>query len=137
MALPLLTEDEAQQVIQQFNGMPFKQRELSVDYQDESRASGPGGSRSFANETPAPPNPKLFVRNVANSISSEELNELFGHAGTVISVSVPTDRETGSPRGFAFVEMASTDDATQAVEKLNGHSIGGKELAVQYQDPSR
>ncbi len=132
------TEDEAQQVIQQFNAMPFKQRELSVDYQDESRASAPsGGARSFGNDTPASPNPKLFVRNVSNSVSDTELNELFGHAGTVISVSVPTDRETGQPRGFAFVEMASTDDATQAVEKLNGHSIGGKELAVQFQDPTR
>ena len=72
---------------------------------------------------------KLYVGNLPWSIGDSELNELFAEFGTVESASVVTDRESGRSRGFGFVEMP-TNDARQAMEKLNGHSVDSRELRV-------
>jgi RNA recognition motif-containing protein len=48
----------------------------------------------------------------------------------VVSVTVPTDRDTGRPRGFAFVELSTPEQAAAAIEKLNGHELGGRALRV-------
>ena len=71
---------------------------------------------------------RLYVGNLPFSANDEELRTLFSEHGTVESVSVITDRETGRPRGFAFVEMSSgADDAIQA---LNQTEMGGRSLTV-------
>lgn len=71
---------------------------------------------------------RLYVGNLPFSANDEELRTLFGEHGTVESVSVITDRETGRPRGFAFVEMSSgADDAIQA---LNQTEMDGRSLTV-------
>jgi RNA recognition motif-containing protein len=74
---------------------------------------------------------KLFVGNLAYSCDEEALREAFGAEGrTVTSVKIITDRETGRPRGFAFVEMGSDDDAQKAVGALNGQQLQGRPLTV-------
>jgi RNA recognition motif-containing protein len=72
---------------------------------------------------------KLYVGNLPFSATEEELRELFGRHGTVERVSVITDRETGRPRGFAFIEMdpKGADDAMRA---LDGSQLGGRALRV-------
>lgn len=72
---------------------------------------------------------KIYVGNLPFSTTDAELRELFSQHGTVESVSVPTDRETGRPRGFAFVEM-SQSDAARAIQNLNGKDLGGRSLRV-------
>ena len=72
---------------------------------------------------------KIYVGNLPFSASESELRELFGQHGTVESVSLITDRETGRPRGFGFVEMARAD-ATRAIQNLNGRELGGRPLRV-------
>ena len=72
---------------------------------------------------------KLYVGNLPWSVDDAELNDLFAEFGTVESASVVMDRETGRSRGFGFVEMAQSD-AQQAMAKLNGHSVGSRELRV-------
>jgi RNA recognition motif-containing protein len=72
----------------------------------------------------------LYVGNLSFSTSSEELQQLFSQAGTVESVSVIEDRETGRSRGFAFVEMSSTEEGNAAIQQFNGHDIGGRTLNV-------
>jgi RNA recognition motif-containing protein len=72
---------------------------------------------------------KIFAGNPPFSAHESEIRELFGQRGTVESVSLITDRETGRPRAFGFVEM-SRADATRAIESLNGKDMGGRPLRV-------
>jgi RNA recognition motif-containing protein len=72
---------------------------------------------------------KIYVGNLPFSASENEVRELFAQHGTVESVSLITDRETGRPRGFGFVEMARAD-ATRAIQNLNGRELGGRALRV-------
>jgi RNA recognition motif-containing protein len=73
---------------------------------------------------------KLYVGNLPFSATEDELRELFGRHGSVDSVKVITDRETGRPRGFAFVEMSEPSAATNAIRALDGTQLGGRPLKV-------
>jgi len=71
----------------------------------------------------------IYVGNLPFTASEEQIRELFGQHGTVHSVKLITDRETGRFRGFGFVEM-SRDQAGEAIEALNGADFGGRTLRV-------
>jgi RNA recognition motif-containing protein len=72
---------------------------------------------------------KIYVGNLPFSATDAEVRELFSQHGTVESVSIITDRDTGRPRGFGFVEM-SRADASRAIQNLNGKDLGGRPLRV-------
>jgi RNA recognition motif-containing protein len=78
---------------------------------------------------------KLYVGNLAFQTTSEELQELFAQAGTVESASVVEDRMTGRSRGFAFVEMATKEEAAAAIDQFNGKEVGGRALKVNEAKP--
>jgi len=78
---------------------------------------------------------KLYVGNLAFQTTSQELQQLFGQAGTVQSASVVEDRDTGRSRGFAFVEMSSEEEATSAIDQFNGKEVGGRALKVNEAKP--
>jgi len=78
---------------------------------------------------------KLYVGNLAFQTTSQELQELFATAGTVESASVVEDRDTGRSRGFAFVEMATKEEATSAIDQFNGKEVGGRALKVNEAKP--
>ena len=78
---------------------------------------------------------KLFVGNLPYETMEQDLEALFGEAGQVETVSVMRDRMTGRARGFAFVEMASEEDAQKAITQLNGHQLGGRALTVNEARP--
>ena len=78
---------------------------------------------------------KLYVGNLAFQTTSQELQQLFGQAGTVHSASVVEDRDTGRSRGFAFVEMSSDEEANSAIEQFNGKEVGGRSLKVNEAKP--
>jgi cold-inducible RNA-binding protein len=78
---------------------------------------------------------KLYVGNLAFQTTSEELQELFAQAGTVESASVVEDRMTGRSRGFAFVEMATKEEAASAIDQFNGKEVGGRQLKVNEAKP--
>jgi RNA recognition motif-containing protein len=74
---------------------------------------------------------RLYVGNLPYEIDENELRRLFEADGrTVSQVSIVTDRDTGRPRGFAFVEMANQSDAQAAITALNGQQMGGRSIAV-------
>jgi RNA recognition motif-containing protein len=77
---------------------------------------------------------KLFVGNLAFDTTKEELETLFREVGPLKDVFLPLDRETRRPRGFAFIEFENDDDATKAIEKFNGHQLGGRAIRVNVSD---
>lgn len=78
---------------------------------------------------------KLYVGNLSFRVTSDDLHEHFAQAGTVESAKVVEDRETGRSRGFGFVEMASADEATAAIEQFNGQEYDGRNLVVNEARP--
>ena len=73
---------------------------------------------------------KLYVGNIPFSATEADLREMFEAHGTIESINVITDRETGRPRGFAFVEMEDSESATKAMQALDGRDMGGRNLKV-------
>lgn len=72
----------------------------------------------------------LYVSNVSFNTSEEDLKDLFSQFGTVTSAKIITDRETNKSRGFAFVEMSSTEEGNKAISGLNNKQIDGRALSV-------
>ncbi len=80
---------------------------------------------------------KIYVGNLPFSATEDSVRTLFAHYGSVESVALINDRETGRPRGFGFVEMSKTD-AAKAIQSLNGQDMGGRPLKVnEAQDKPR
>lgn len=73
---------------------------------------------------------KLFVGNIPFTATEAELREIFSSVGTCESVALMTDRMTGRPRGFGFVEMSSDEEAQRAVQQLDGRDLQGRRLNV-------
>jgi RNA recognition motif-containing protein len=78
---------------------------------------------------------KLYVGNLPYSATDSSLREAFSAAGTVDSVSIITDRDTGQSKGFGFVEMASDGEAQKAIQTLNGTTIDGRQIKVNEARP--
>jgi len=73
---------------------------------------------------------KLYVGNLPFSTTDDSLHEMFSQAGSVTSAKVIMDRDTGRSKGFGFVEMSSDQEAADAIQKLNGQSLGGRAITV-------
>ncbi len=78
---------------------------------------------------------KLYVGNLPDSATEQTLQDTFSQCGTVDSVNVITDRDTGQSRGFGFVEMSSDSEAQKAIQELNGSSLDGREIIVNEAKP--
>jgi RNA recognition motif-containing protein len=77
----------------------------------------------------------IHVGNLARDTTEDELRDAFGQYGAVLSVNVVKDRETGRSRGFAFVEMADGNEASEAIKELNLKQIGGRSITVDRARP--
>lgn len=73
---------------------------------------------------------RLYVGNLSYDTTELELREAFGTVGTVAEAKIVTERETGRPRGFAFVEMSTDQEAQAAIAQLSGRELGGRTLNV-------
>lgn len=82
-------------------------------------------------------NKKLYVGGIPYSFNDQELESLFAESGSVVSAKVIIDRDTGRSKGFGFVEMSSTDEAEQAIKRLNGSVQEGKTITVNEAKPER
>jgi cold-inducible RNA-binding protein len=99
---------------------------IDVQPQDAPQRSAEASSRMAR---------KLYVGNLPYETSEQDLQAIFGRAGTVESVNVVRDMATGRPRGFAFVEMATDEDAQAAIRTLADYSLGGRQLTVNEARP--
>jgi RNA recognition motif-containing protein len=80
---------------------------------------------------------RLYVGNLPYSVTELDLRDLFSGLGTVTDAKIITDRETGRPRGFGFVEMSTDDEARKAIEELNGRDVQGRQVAVKEAEDRR
>jgi len=78
---------------------------------------------------------KLYVGNLPHSANNQTLTDTFGPCGTVESVNVIMERDTGQNKGFAFVEMSNDSEAQKAIRELNGFSLDGREIKVNEAKP--
>jgi RNA recognition motif-containing protein len=80
---------------------------------------------------------KLYVGNLPYSATDGSLQSLFAQAGTVVSAKIITDAETGRSKGFGFVEMSSEQEAADAITKLNGTELEGRQVTVSEAKPQK
>jgi RNA recognition motif-containing protein len=80
---------------------------------------------------------KLYVGNLSHEMTEEQLNTIFSEAGAVTSAKIITDRRTGQPRGFGFVEMETKLEGQKAISMLNGRDVDGRALAVNEARPQQ
>jgi len=78
---------------------------------------------------------KIYVGNLSYSVTQEALEEMFAKHGEVEEVYIPTDRDTGRPRGFAFVTMPNADEAKAAITATTGQELEGRRLNVNEARP--
>jgi RNA recognition motif-containing protein len=78
---------------------------------------------------------KIYVGNLPFSANEDAVRTLFAAHGTVDSVALINDRDTGQPRGFGFVEMSQNSEAARAIQNLNGHQMDGRALKVNEAQP--
>jgi len=79
----------------------------------------------------------IYVGNLSFDATEEDIRQAFAEYGEVSSVNIITDRETGRPRGFAFVEMPDGNQAKEAIEKVNLRDIAGRSVTVNEARPKR
>src|SRR5205807_1360516 len=80
-------------------------------------------------------NNKLFVGNLSFNTTENDLQDAFAAHGTVVEANLMTDRATGRPRGFAFITMASPEEAEKAISAMNGANLDGRSLTVNEARP--
>jgi RNA recognition motif-containing protein len=78
---------------------------------------------------------RLYVGNLPYSLTEAELRDVFAEVGEVADVKLVLDRDTGRPRGFGFVEMASEPEAQQAIQSLNGRDLQGRPMSIREAQP--
>jgi RNA recognition motif-containing protein len=99
-------------------------REASTAYTQQVHAPPRRGQKESAIPT------KIFVGNLSFSTTREELTNLLSEVGRVLDVHLPSDRETGRPRGFAFVEFSSETEVAEAIKRFHNREVGGRRLNV-------
>jgi cold-inducible RNA-binding protein len=80
---------------------------------------------------------KLYVGNMSYDTTEDTLRTLFADVGEVESVNIITDRMSGRPKGFGFVEMATEEEAQTAISQLNGTTLDGRQIRVAEARPQR
>ena len=119
------------------NGTELDGRALNVN-NAKARTEGVDRSqqrqKSFGDAT-SPPSETIFVANIAFGATEAIIGQAFGEHGTVTSVRLPTDPESGQPKGYGYVQFAAVDEAVAAMEAMKGAVIEGRPVRLDYATP--
>lgn len=110
-------------------------RQLNVDFSTPRQKPDAGKTNDRANrygDKRSAPSNTLFLGNLSFDCSNEGIQEIFAEYGNITRVSLPTDRDTGSLKGFGYVDFGSQEEATAALEALNGQEIEGRNIRIDY-----
>ncbi|KAG1811241.1 uncharacterized protein BJ212DRAFT_1579263 [Suillus subaureus] len=130
------TSADAVEKALQMNGKEIDGRPVNIDKSTppDKSAVRENRAKSFG-DTQSPVSSVLFVGNLSFGVNEDQLWEVFGEHGDVKSVRVPTDRESGRPKGFAYVEFSAVEAAQTAHGQLQGYELDGRSLRLDYSQP--
>lgn len=122
---------------QELNGTDLDNRALNIDFANvkkDPKERSNQRQNKFGDQS-TPPSDTLFVANIAFGANEDTLGQAFGEHGTVTSVRLPTDMESGQPKGYGYVQFGSIEDATKAMEGMSGAVIEGRPIRLDYAGP--
>ena len=134
---------DAAKALKAKKGAMIDGREANVDFSTpRSKDAGPGDfkdrannrAESFGDQT-SPESDTLFVGNISFEANEDILSEEFGKHGSVIGVRLPTDMDSGNPKGFGYVQFASVDEARAALNNMRGAAICGRPIRLDFSTP--
>jgi len=128
------TAAEAQSALEKCQGMEIDGRAVKLDLSAPRQPNPTARAKQFG-DVPGEPSPTLFVGNISWNTTEDMLWEHFGQFGEVSSVRVPTDRESGKPKGFGYVEYADVESAKKGFEGASGSEIDGRYIRLDYSQP--
>ncbi|KAI0662830.1 hypothetical protein C8Q70DRAFT_907683 [Cubamyces menziesii] len=127
---------EAVQAALKLNGKEIDGRAVNIDISEEKDKSAVREKRAEKfGDTPSEPSSVLFVGNLSWDVTEDKVWEVFGEYGDVKSVRLPTDRESGRPKGFGYVEFSDIEAAKKAYEGLAGTEIEGRAIRLDFSQP--
>jgi len=121
----------------QMNGYELDGRPLNVDFstpREKPANNSNDRANKYGDKRSAPAN-TLFLGNLSFDCSNEGIQEIFAEYGSITRVSLPTDRDTGALKGFGYVDFTTTEEATAALEALNGQEVEGRAIRIDYAAP--
>lgn len=125
----------AEKAIEEMQGKEIDGRPINVDM-STSKPANPNAERSKRfGDVPSEPSDTLFLGNLSFGVERDNLYELFGKYGEIISVRIPTHPETEQPKGFGYVQYSNIDDAKKALEGLQGEQIDNRPVRLDYSTP--
>ena len=116
-------------------GAEIDNRTINVDFAEAKKERAPGGFQDRSQkygDTPGEPTSTLFVANLAFGSTEDDVTEAFGGYGSIMGVRLPTDRDTGKPKGYGYVQFNSVEDATAAMDAMSGQSINDRPIRLDY-----
>ena len=122
---------------EELSGTMLDNRPLNIDFANakkDPKERSNQRQKNFGDQSTAPSD-TLFVANIAFGANEDTLGEAFGAHGTVTSVRLPTDMESGQPKGYGYVQFGSIEDATAAMEQMSGAVIEGRPIRLDYAGP--
>lgn len=133
---------DAAKAFENKKGQDIDGRPVNLDYATQRPANNQGQgndraqnrARSFGDQA-SPESDTLFVGNLPFSANEDAVHELFGDKGTVLGIRLPTDPESGRPKGFGYVQYSSVDEARQAYNDLNGADLNGRSVRLDFSTP--
>lgn len=124
-------------------GTELDGRTINLDYatgrqsnnqQQGGRDRAQNRARSYGDQT-SPESDTLFVGNLPFSASEDALRDVFGEKGSILGIRLPTDPESGRPKGFGYVQFSSVDEARQAHSDMQGQELEGRSLRLDFSTP--
>ena len=115
------------------HGTLLDNRALNVDF-STPRGDKPDRGKQYGDQK-SPPSDTLFVANISFEATEDIIGEEFGKHGDVIGVRLPTDQDSGNPKGFGYVQFSSIEGATEAMEGMSGAQICGRPIRLDFSTP--
>lgn len=120
------------------DGSEIDGRAIRVNYATQRKPNEAAEKRAKVfNDKQSPPAETLWIGSLSFSVTEDQVYEAFGQHGDVQSVRLPTDRDTGAPKGFGYVQFSSVEDATAALKAMNGAEIAGRAIRVDFAPPKQ